>query len=412
LNLLADNLDQDFGYIPSTRDSGVIGDFIFNDLNADGVQDLGESGMEGVRVSLLSSTGGLLDSVLTDENGKYLFTGLDPSATYQIVVDTSSLPGGSGGWTNTADPDGLNNAATTVDLSLIVGGITLDQDFGFNAAINNRIGGTVWQEIVVNGLLTDGTSGGSADETGNGLMNVRIILRDSNGNIVASQFTDANGDYLFSGLPDGTYTVEVDDVNNVLANMYHTDGPNPGANNNSQDDTGYPVSVSGGELNETGDFGYAPVVTTPVTLASFVATYDSVSDSTTIKWSTVTETGNLGFEISYKENNQWLSAPVKVVAAKGIYSEKPILYQIVIHGIQAEAWQITDVDINNKRVTHGPYYLGHKYGDELLNQQQSINWQLIKQKSDELKSQRDDNKKATLNQLINAKKQQANGETK
>ena len=408
--LAANNIDQDFGYVPKSGNTGVIGNFIFNDVNANNTQDAQDQGLEGVRVRLLNNTGDLLDVVKTDENGHYLFTGLDPTATYQVVIDQTTLPGGSASWTNTIDPDGVANGNTTVDLSIEANGISLAEDFGFIGTTSNSLGGTVWRESTVDGLLTDG-SGGTVDELSNGIPNVKIILRDANGNIVATQFTDADGDYLFSGLPDGNYTVEVDDVFNELATLTHTNGPNPGSDNNSQDDTGYAVSLSGGETNTTADFGYAPPTTTPVTLAYFEVYYDSSSDQSVVNWATATETGNTGFEVWYLNNGDWLKAPIKPIAAKGVYSEKLIQYQIVISGLKANHWRITDIDITGKQANHGPYQSNQVYGTKMTKSASNlIDWQSIHLIHQQLKDQRKDESAKQLNQIIQSHKQKTQGE--
>ncbi len=47
------NLDVDFGYVLEAGGlSGGIGDTVWLDLNGDGVQDLGEDGINGVTVDL------------------------------------------------------------------------------------------------------------------------------------------------------------------------------------------------------------------------------------------------------------------------------------------------------------------------------------------------------------------------
>lgn len=70
-----------------------IGDFVWQDFNANGQQDPGEPGIEDYPVYLfLLGTGGglpaengtLIDSTLTDENGNYAFLGLEPG-TYSIL---------------------------------------------------------------------------------------------------------------------------------------------------------------------------------------------------------------------------------------------------------------------------------------------------------------------------------------
>ncbi len=55
---------------------GSIGDFVWDDSNADGIQDAGEPGRSGVTVNLLDCGGGVLDSTVTDADGKYRFTEL------------------------------------------------------------------------------------------------------------------------------------------------------------------------------------------------------------------------------------------------------------------------------------------------------------------------------------------------
>lgn len=55
-----------------------LGDFVWKDLDADGVQDAGEPGVGGVTVNLLNSSGSTIATTTTDSSGKYLFTNLAP----------------------------------------------------------------------------------------------------------------------------------------------------------------------------------------------------------------------------------------------------------------------------------------------------------------------------------------------
>lgn len=71
--------------------TGLVGDFVWNDLNADGLQDLGEPGIEGVRLTLCDPMGNELGETFTDDMGAYLFTGLC-AGTYVVKVDESTLP--------------------------------------------------------------------------------------------------------------------------------------------------------------------------------------------------------------------------------------------------------------------------------------------------------------------------------
>ncbi|MBK5266441.1 MAG: hypothetical protein JJE47_03320 [Acidimicrobiia bacterium] len=54
---------------------GSIGDTVWHDLNANGVQDAGEPGTAGITVSLLVD-GGIIATTTTDASGNYLFEGL------------------------------------------------------------------------------------------------------------------------------------------------------------------------------------------------------------------------------------------------------------------------------------------------------------------------------------------------
>ena len=403
--LIADNLDQDFGYRPLRRGAGIIGDRIFHDVNGNNTQDAGDQGLEGVTVRLFDAGGNLIDSVSTDENGQYLFTGLDSTATYTVVVETTSLPNGGAGWSNNIDPDGIFNAQTVLDLSLTPSGINLDQDFGFIGAVSNSIAGTVWSDNDGNGLLTDGT-GSDPDETTNGIENVTIVLTDINGNIVATTSTDATGNYSFTALPDGSYIVLVTDDSNELANLFHTDGPDANNNaidNNSQDDTGYIVAVAGGANNVTADFGYKPVITTPITLASFKAVYEQSTGQTTISWSTLTETGNIGFELYRQADGIWQKANEKIIASKHIYKTGLTNYQYVYDGQYTKEWAIVDIDIKGKRQSHGSFQINQLYGGD-AESTVATKWQDIKQVHDEKTAARKLQKASQINEYIRAMK--------
>ena len=234
-----DNLVQDFGYTENSAGTGVIGDTVFLDQDMDGIFDPGE-GLAGVSVELYSN--GVLVAVdVTDVNGSYYFGGLS-AGTYTVQVDTATLPPGVN---NTVDPDGGNDSLSTVGLP--AGGIDLAQDFGYEPVIPNTIAGTLWEDQNADGTLDPSES--------NRFAGVTVVLTDTNGHVVGTTLTDANGDYSFTGLPDGTYVVDVSDDYQVLNGHWHSDGPNDGADNNSQDDP-YVVSVAGGATDTTGDFGY------------------------------------------------------------------------------------------------------------------------------------------------------------
>ncbi len=239
----ADNLSQDFGYTDKGHETGkgIIGDTVFLDLDGDGQPDTGE-GIEGVVVTLLDTNGNVVAVTETGPNGLYLFGGLD-DGDYIVRIDSSTLPDGV---SNTVDPDG--GTANESNVTISGHNTDLDQDFGYEPLNPNTIGGTIWEDRNADGTYASGT------ET-NMFEGVTVSLLDADGTVIVTTVTDSDGNYSFTGLPDGTYTVDVTDNDNVLGGYWHSDGPNDGSDNNSQDDP-YTVSVSGGQTDTTGDFGY------------------------------------------------------------------------------------------------------------------------------------------------------------
>jgi len=58
-------------------DLACLGDFVWNDLNMDGIQDAGEEGIADVYVDLMDCEGRVLETTMTDIDGHYMFCGLE-----------------------------------------------------------------------------------------------------------------------------------------------------------------------------------------------------------------------------------------------------------------------------------------------------------------------------------------------
>jgi len=86
-----EDLTIDFGY--QTPCTGTLGDFVWNDLDRDGIQDAGEPGIEGVVLTLTDASGAVLDTQTTGPGGAYQFMGLC-AGEYTVTVDESTLPMG------------------------------------------------------------------------------------------------------------------------------------------------------------------------------------------------------------------------------------------------------------------------------------------------------------------------------
>lgn len=243
----ADRLDVDWGY----RGTAALGDYVWVDLNRDGVQDATEEPIAGVVVYLDLDTDGVRDATepfaTTASNGLYSIGGLG-AGSYLARVDTNTLPAGV---LQTYDLDGLATAHRA-SVTLTTGQVRTDVDFGYvgNAAIGNY----VW---------LDEDSDGIQDVGERGIPQVRINLYSSTGQLLRSTWTDSEGGYLFPGVVAGSYFVDVVEAT-LPVGLSASPTTRSGADFGSQDggtnpgggDHGYPVTVSNGGENLTADFGY------------------------------------------------------------------------------------------------------------------------------------------------------------
>ena len=220
--------DVDFGY----RGTASIGDRLWYDTDGDGTQDIGETGISGVTVQLRDSGGTIIAIDLTDGGGIYGFGNLD-AGTYNVTVDTSTLPAGYGA---TYDLDGGNDSAASVTLT--AGQNRTDVDFGYRGTAS--IGDRLWYD-------TDGD--GTQDGGEAALSGVTVELRDAFGTVIATDVTDGGGIYGFGDLDAGTYNVTVD-TSTLPAGLTATYDLDAG------DDSAASVTLAGGQNRTDVDFGY------------------------------------------------------------------------------------------------------------------------------------------------------------
>ncbi|MEQ1850425.1 MAG: SdrD B-like domain-containing protein [Chthoniobacteraceae bacterium] len=103
---------------------GSIGDTVFCDLNSNGIQEAGDLGIPGVKLTLscITPQGTITKTAVTDSNGKYLFSGL-AAGTCTVTVDKTTLP---------ADCNkDVPNCPATMTVNLAAGQVFLDADFCF-----------------------------------------------------------------------------------------------------------------------------------------------------------------------------------------------------------------------------------------------------------------------------------------
>ena len=158
------------------------------------------SAFKGVTVALLNEDGTpVLDSegkpmtATTDEKGAYQFVGLAPASYRVVIVDPDK--GDLAGLIPTQAYTGKGETQASVTISdASVQGV----DFGLVAPAT--IGDRVWNDKDGNGV----------DNGEPGVPGVTVILKDANGVEVGRTTTDGNGNYRFTGLVPGTYTVDIE----------------------------------------------------------------------------------------------------------------------------------------------------------------------------------------------------------
>jgi hypothetical protein len=245
-----DVTDRDFGFQPFGF--ADIEGYVWRDRNADG-ERLGaaETGIAGVTVTLYADMNG--DGIYvpiavteTDAAGNYRFSDY-PDGNYRVIVDSTDpdLPKDAVGntWSSTT--------AEQVDVT-ITGGVTSnDANFGFGPL--GAIGDTIFLDVNRNGTQDLG-------EPGIAGVIVELFQDDV---LIDWQVTDGSGNYLFSGLPAGTYTVRVREDSAALAG--HILSADPDSDGEPCDsplafgcDGETSVTLSVGQFFTGADFGYYP----------------------------------------------------------------------------------------------------------------------------------------------------------
>lgn len=299
------NLTVDFGFIQTMS----LGNVVWFDLNDDGIKNPGETGLAGVDVQLYLDNGDntfdagtdtplALDT--TDGNGYYLFNDLQPSnyfinipnsnwiagaqplanmqSSTPVVAANDNADNNDNGTPNTVAPangvtsdlitmafgtaptgesDLSNNSADGVNFrgtsNPADNNSDLTRDFGFFLTTPMSIGNRVWFDdggttgIPNNGIL-------EGDEAG--VPNVIVELyADTNGDGIPDTTTpidtvntDADGYYLFDGLPPGQYVVVLSEDNWITGSLDGYLSTSPEAADTDSNDNGVdnPNPGSGG----------------------------------------------------------------------------------------------------------------------------------------------------------------------
>ncbi|HEC2156370.1 TPA: carboxypeptidase regulatory-like domain-containing protein [Staphylococcus delphini] len=196
-----DDLSIDRGFEVAPEPKYSLGDKVWEDTNKDGIQDTTESGIANVKVTLTKADGTKVETT-TDKDGNYKFTDL-PNGKYTVTFETPD------GYEPTQANAGNNDEVDSDGQSVVVvidnkDDMTIDSGFHKPEEVEPpkveatfNLGDKVWEDLNKDGIQNSNEPG---------IANVKVTLTKEDGSTVTAT-TDKDGNYKFTDLPNGKYTV-------------------------------------------------------------------------------------------------------------------------------------------------------------------------------------------------------------
>ena len=149
------------GNISTWEEPGSISDYVWLDMNQNGIQDPGEPGIEGIIVNLYMSDGSFVATTTTDEFGFYIFDNLSPGEYYLefILPDNYSFTTSNSGSDDEVDSDADPITGYTAVTNLTPGENDISWDAGVFAEFEGCSHGfwknhhSHWQEYASSDLI-------------------------------------------------------------------------------------------------------------------------------------------------------------------------------------------------------------------------------------------------------------------
>jgi large repetitive protein len=219
---------------------------VFNDRNANGVLDVGDTPIAGVPVAL---GGDAVSTTNTDSAGRYTFTSLGPG-TFTV---TETQPSGFAEGEFVPGPGATALTSSSFTVVLGPGAVSAGNDFTERgtSALSGRV-------------FADDNANGAVDPGEGGIPAVTVTLT---GATTLTTTTDINGDYTFAVLPPGTFTLTETQPDGYLDGR-DTAGTRGGT-------PGQPDSVTGIVLTGTAGTGYLFADVSPSGITGTVRTPDN-----------------------------------------------------------------------------------------------------------------------------------------
>ncbi len=205
INLNTNNFTIDAGIIPTVvgASNASLGDKVWYDVNANGIQDPIETGLVGIQVKLLTASNAIIATTTTDGLGNYLFTNLQAGnyiVQFIMPLGYAASPNVTSNTALNSDGVAINaNTYATPIINLAASQNKMDVDQGFyNVTANAAIGNIVWNDVNNNGIQESGEPG---------MPGISVTLFNASGAVMATTTTNANGNYLFSNVTAGAYFI-------------------------------------------------------------------------------------------------------------------------------------------------------------------------------------------------------------
>ena len=267
------NKDLDAGFIQEIS----LGDFVWEDKNANGIQDENEEPLVGVGVSLqmrdengnwveaLDVNNNIISKIETNSSGGYKFTHLKPGKDYKIIFDEPKPKDGLKYYVSPKNA-GDDNKDSDIDENreiiiqkVVESNMSLDAGF-FRAGC---IGDFIWDDKNVNGIQDENESGLKGVKVELLLDGNRSDIRDINGEKINPILTKEDGEYKFCNLIPGNYSIKITepDVNESDPNRWYITKANVGDDDIKDSDIDPTtkkspiIKVESGDKNETIDGG-------------------------------------------------------------------------------------------------------------------------------------------------------------
>ena len=249
--------DQDPSHYTGIKPS-CIGNLVWNDKNANGIQDTNESGIAGVKVELLYSNGSpakdingsTVAPITTNSNGEYKFCNLD-KGEYIVKITPPK-----GYFVSPKDKGGDDSKDSDIDEKTFESDVInlpiSTEDMNWDAGLYKSacLGDYVWLDLNQNGIQ---------DANESGVAGVKVELYQNNQKI-AEQNTSSSGQYKFCNLKPGTYTVHF-----IKPNGYMISPKNKGGDDSKDSDAdpksgiSDSVTLDAGDNNVDTDMGIYPI---------------------------------------------------------------------------------------------------------------------------------------------------------